>query len=90
MGLINAAKAGNESVVENLIKENTDINCRDEYKQTPLMWAVAIENKGIVQHLLKHGADVNYRDENGDTALTIAKNFGHNEIANVLKQAGAK
>lgn len=54
------------------------------------MWATAIENKKIVQYLLNHGADVNYEDENGDSALTIAKSFGHDEIVNILKQAGAK
>ena len=51
--------------VKDLIKKKTDINCKDEYSQTPLMWATAIENKKIVQYLLNHGADVNYEDENG-------------------------
>ncbi|MCR4555713.1 MAG: ankyrin repeat domain-containing protein [Alphaproteobacteria bacterium] len=90
MSLIKATKIGNMNEVKNLIEENTDINCKDEYGQTPLMWAAAIENKNIVRYLLNHHADVNHEDGNGDTALTIAKSFGHDEIVNLLKQAGTK
>jgi len=46
--------------------------------------------KDIVKLLIKYGAIVNIRDNGGLTALKYAKNNGHNDIAELLKQANNK
>jgi hypothetical protein len=42
-----------------------------------------------VTTFLERGADINYRDENGDTPLAIAMDWGENDIAVALIDAGA-
>jgi len=73
--------------VKDLIKKQTDINCKNKYSQTPLMWTAIVENTDIVRYLIKHDADISHKDKNNETALTIARNFGHDEIVDILKRA---
>ena len=47
-------------------------------------------NEEIVQLLLQARADLNIKDQHGSTALTFAIRNDHNEITQILKQAGAK
>ncbi len=85
--LIKAVKDEDLEKVKDLIKKKTDINCKDEYSQTPLMWASTVGNADIVQYLIDHGANISHKDKNDETALIIAENFGHDEIVNILRTA---
>jgi transposase-like protein len=85
--LITAVKNGDLEKVKDLIKKQTNINCKDKYSQTPLMWATTVGNENIVRYLIEHGADLSHKDENNETALTIARNFGHGEIVDILREA---
>jgi len=73
--------------VKDLIKKQTDINCKNKYSQTPLMWTAIVENTDIVRYLIKHDADISHKDKNNETALTIARNLEHDEIVDILKRA---
>ena len=85
--LIKAVKDGDLEKMKDLIRKQTDVNCKDEYSQTPLMWAAAVGNADIVRYLIDHGANISHKDKNNENALTIAENFEHDEIINILKTA---
>jgi len=40
--------------------------------------------------LLTAGTKVNIKDNNGKTALTIAQEYGHTELVELLRQHGAE
>lgn len=70
--------------VKDLIRQQTNINCKDEYSQTPL---ITVGNADIVRYMIDHGANISHKDKNNENALTIAEYFGHDEIVNILKTA---
>lgn len=81
----------NKDIVELLIKYNANINVREDLNGfTPLMWAAIKDRKDLVKTLLNNGADVNIKDDEGKTALVIAREKGHLETLELLKQYGAK
>ena len=54
-----------------------DINVRDSYQSTPLMFAVYSDedSEGKVRLLLDHGADRDFKSNYGGTALDMARRF---------------
>ncbi|MBO5997374.1 MAG: ankyrin repeat domain-containing protein, partial [Alphaproteobacteria bacterium] len=71
-----------------LIDKNADVNHKNSMGFTPLMAAAIKGHTQIVQKLLDAGANVNIARQ-GRTALDMAKNYGHEDIANLLT-AGIK
>lgn len=69
--------------IEAIIKESADVNARDEYRRTPLMWAGTPEQTEL---LIKWGADFDAEDRFGMTALMYAESVGQTEY---LIDAGA-
>ena len=57
---------------DTLIKNKNDINIKDKYGRTPLMYACYYGYFNIVKQLIKNGADVNVNDYENDTPLHIA------------------
>ena len=47
-------------------------------------------NTDVVKYLIEEGANVKLRDKNGDTAMIIAMDNDQDDIALILKRAGAK
>lgn len=83
-----------------LLDAGADVNARDtEIGKTVLMHNVGIPSyadepfkancRKIVQALLQYSADVNVKDREGNTALGIAREAGHDEIVQLLLDAGA-
>ncbi len=84
--LIEAVTVGDAKTVKDLIEKNTDINCKDERGQTPLILATAKRHASIARFLIENGADIDCKDRDGMTALTIAKLFKCFEIIKILNQ----
>lgn len=82
--LIEAAFNGNPAAVASLVKRGADVNGRDDYGYTPLMWAAQQGHVLTCEALIKRGADVNARDKQGRTALLIATVKGHIEVVKAL------
>ena len=55
--------------VKLLIEAGIDVDSRDLYDQTPLMYAYSLGYIGAANTLMEHGADINAVDNFGNTAL---------------------
>lgn len=80
----------NNGIAEYLVKAGADVNVKSKDGKTALIQAAIRGEKYIVEFLIRFGADVNAKDNEGITALTYAILYGNNDIATLLKAAGAK
>ena len=87
--LFNAILKGRIAVVQHLIKQGVNVNCKTVSGKTPLMAAAYKGYSDIVQLLLDNGGDVRMKDSRSDTALKMAVRGGFTRIAEQLKRAGA-
>jgi len=80
--------------IKTLIENGADVNARDLDDRTPLHLCLRYSerrvDKDIVLTLIKSGADVNAKDNYGITPLHIALREKKEEIADILRQHGAK
>jgi len=67
------AMSGGLPIVKELIASGVNLNARNRYGETGLMYAAARGDGDIVELLLSHGADVAAKDRKGNTALDWAK-----------------
>ena len=74
--------------VEYLLLHGADPNLIDNSEGfTALMFAGAEGNIKVVRMLLDHGANPDIMDKDGDTAESFARQNGHIEVADVLRDA---
>jgi ankyrin repeat protein len=84
--LMHAVLAGNTNILETLVARGADVNARTAIRETPLMWAASQGRMDVVRFLLDHGAKVGMIDVAGQSAIHKARDAGHTEIADLLKQ----
>lgn len=85
-----AASRGKVELVQILLYENfVNANSTSSNAKTPLHGAARCGNLAIVKLLLDCDADVNAVDDFGYTPLTIAAQWGHNEVVKELVEKGA-
>ena len=70
-----------------MIENGADVNIKNNYGITALIYAAEHGNLEIVKYLVEKGANVNIKDNHGRTALDLAET---EEIKKVLRKAGAK
>jgi len=89
--LIKATKKGNLELVNSLLENSIDVNCRDEKGWTPLFWASHQfkEHTELIQKLIEKGADVNAIGKEGRTALICASINGLDKTVKILMEARA-
>ena len=87
--MFEAAMAGNNARVKQLLRKGWDVNTRFEDGFTALMFAAGSGHTETTKILIDSGADVNARFEDGFTALMLAAEKGHAEIVRILNNAGA-
>ena len=73
--LVDAARAGDFDTVLALLQAGHDVDERDEFGGTALMYAVAARDEKTVRQLIQHGADVTITDDQGRTAASYAALF---------------
>jgi ankyrin repeat protein len=74
------------NTVELLLQRKADPNLADREEHfTPLMHAAAEGHLEVVRVLLAHGADPDMKDIDGDTAESFARQAGHLEVADFLR-----
>jgi hypothetical protein len=70
----------NSHALQKLLEYPIDINLKNQYGDTLLIWVSRNGQTEIFHQLLVKGADVNIKDKNGDTALMCAVKNGHTDI----------
>ena len=89
--MIAAAERHAETVAV-LLAAGADVNKRNRFGRTALMFAALYGDARIVKALLDRGADVNVvpDDETGRPALAAAAMNGHLEVVRLLLDKGAE
>jgi ankyrin repeat protein len=82
------AREGSVAALQATLPSAVDMNTRDEYGQTPLMYAASSNDATMVAFLLGSGADINARSNAGWTALMYAAR-DNPQLLSTLLQAGA-
>jgi hypothetical protein len=104
-GLHLAARFGIEEAVKALLQQafetnanNTgdqaplgaDLESKDIYGLTPLLWAARNGHEAVVKHLVEMGADLESEDDTGKTPLSQAAKDGHEAVVKYLVEKGAE
>ncbi|XP_065163184.1 ankyrin repeat domain-containing protein 50-like isoform X2 [Atheta coriaria] len=79
-----ASLRGHLKIVQELLRNNADVNVVNEYGSTALMTASMKGHHDVVQELIKNNEDVNVVGKNGNTALMRASIEGHLDIVQEL------
>jgi hypothetical protein len=85
-----AASSGHIRIVEMLIAGGADVNLAGRFGDRPLHNAVHSGNPHMVRMIIEKGADINLTGRNGWTPLQLAIKTDRQDIADLLKQHGAK
>ena len=88
--LIYAAAAPYEPTVKLLLDGGADVNIRDSFGGTALTASVERNDAVIARMLIAKGADVNAKYKSGESAWSLAMERGYQDLAGILKEAGAK
>jgi len=83
--LITAATNGDVGSLQDLIKENLDVNAVDAIGATALMHAAGNNQIECMKVLLNAGADPSLKTKKGYTALWFAENNAHTDAASLLR-----
>jgi ankyrin repeat protein len=86
--LMHAAAFGNVEILKLLLDAGADVNARNDFDATALLWGARDPNKARL--LIARGADVNARSRQGRTPLMLAS-LGHGEssIVALMLEKGA-
>jgi len=88
--LHSAARANRIDIVDEILLQRADANCKDKMGRTPLFTAAEKGTCEMIHALLRHGAAVDISDATKNTPLYVAAIGGNKKIVEALLNAGAK
>ena len=88
--LMDAVGAGQLRAIHILLAAGANVNARANDGRTPLIEAAVRGRPKSARLLIAAHADLNYEQRGWGTALEAAERNGHNNIAAILRQAGAR
>ena len=88
--LMDAVAAGQLRSIRALLAAGANVNARASDGRTPLIEAAVHGRPKSVRLLIAAHADLNYEQRGWGTALEAAERNGHNNIAALLREAGAR
>jgi len=80
-----ACQMGSYEAAEALCAHGAELDARDKYQRTPLMWAAEGGYTKICEMLLALGADPSLKNKDGKTALDRARDGNESECAALLQ-----
>lgn len=86
---LDATTRGEIDKVRLLVSEGADVNAKDKFSQTALMYASRVGNIDLVHLLVESGADLNTAAKYNLSALMLAVINGHAEVVRILIESGA-
>lgn len=86
--LLEAASAGGEDAVRNLLATGAPVDTRDAARRTPLLLATRANHPHVAKLLIEAGADVNAKDNIRDTPFLYAGAEGRDEILTMILATG--
>jgi hypothetical protein len=89
IGLIRDAHAGRATAVRDALDDGADPNEHDEHDNSPLACASPRGSTEVVSALLDAGAALGTTDRFGDTVVADAVRFCHDDVLELLLDAGA-
>lgn len=87
-----AASCGHQGVVSPLLQKGADIDAKDKFEETGLLFACKERDEEMVSFLLDNGADMNViqgRDGDKCTVLSWATAWGEPQLVELLLKQGA-
>ena len=85
IGVHVAAYFGLEKILASLLSYGYNLDSRDSYDRTPLLWAVRQGHKAAVRLLLERAPELELKDiHGGQTLLSLAVVHGHVEVVQLL------
>ena len=87
--LFDAATRGDVPAVSTLLANGADVNSKNQYRQTALIFASQNNHLDVARILLAKGADVNARDNNGWTSLMYVSQRKDLDFVQALLNMGA-
>jgi hypothetical protein len=85
--LFYAIEKNNLVYAQKVLSMNFDPNLHHENGYTPLTYAAMKGSAPMIELLLRNTADPAQTTKDGDTAVELALRMGHNDVADLLKQA---
>ena len=67
--IVNATEKDRIEIVKMVLDKIADVNAKDKFGRTALMFAVRRGRQELVKELLEKGAEVNAKDDEGNTPL---------------------
>jgi len=89
LDLLAAAKNGDPGALERAMKDDADVDVRDDLNRTPLSYAAERGPLENLHTLIVSGADLDATDYQGRTALMFATREGNTQKVQALLEAGA-
>ncbi len=87
--LIQAIQRRDAGRIQQLLKQNADVNARSADGATALHWACDFSNLELARELIKRGASVGVANLHGVTPISLAAANGSAEMVDLLLKAGA-
>jgi|SRR6185312_1226398 len=76
---------GDFKTVKLLVEHKADVNKKDAFNITALMYAASEGYINIIKYLLDNGADIYANDGKGNTVLSAAKEGNHTEAIKLIE-----
>lgn len=82
--LLTAVIHGKKKTVVSLLRDGANVDARDRYGKTALMWAILKGRPVLARYLVEQGANVNARDWENTTSLMWAVVAGDSDMVKFL------
>jgi len=84
--LITAVNSAKIEIAKMLIDKKADVNWKDGFNTTALMYAASKGNKDMVVMLLNNGANIDDNDGQGNSVLSAAKRSKNKELVRFIQK----